>query len=182
MRKLLILALALALVGCAGFLRWETNRGDGDWFYVPFEGGTLRVSSGECGGFDWREMQDFANRAFRDMSEAWPAESFKSDKIFVRGEKLSNRNGYYSTKRNLIVFNCGVERVLRHELFHYYCYNAQLTGCDCYWIDHPAPEGYNLDCTRRVVKPNTSLAVPSVEPSCIVWGVDGIGALVECGE
>jgi len=167
-RKLLILVLALTLLataGCASFLRWETNRGDGDWAYLPFEGGTLRVSAGECGGFDWREMQDWANKAYREMREVWPVEEFKSDRIFVRGERLNNRNGYYSTAKNMIVFNCGVEEVIRHELFHYYCYNAKLTGCDCYTIDHPG--GWELDCTRKVEFADT-LAIPAYGGNTII--------------
>ena len=187
MRKFAVLVLAIALAtGCASLMRWETNRGDGDWRYLPFNGGTLRVSAGECGGFDWKTMQDWADKAYNEMRVVWPVEEFKSDRIFVRGERLASRHGYYSVRKNLIVFNCGEENVLRHELFHYYCYNAKLTGCDCATIDHPG--GWNLDCTRKVEFADT-LAIPAYGgnattditlPTCFREHDDGTLTWTEC--
>jgi hypothetical protein len=121
-------------------------------FTVEFEGGSLLVRRGECEAVDPATVRDWANRAHRDLSEAWPdrTDRFRADGLVMVGmrEPITNKgksaNGYWDRKRQAVVFKCGVEIVIRHELFHVWCDRARLP-CDCTWIDHP--DGFDLDCT-----------------------------------
>jgi len=133
MRRLLV--LLLLCLSCSYIMDrdpWDGAR------YKPlrFDGGTLMVSTGECSPVDFPVLIDWANRAYRDMSAAQPGFDFTIDQIYVYGQKLSTRHGYYDTKDKVIVFDCGEENVIRHELFHRYCYRWKM-GCNCATIDHP---------------------------------------------
>jgi len=121
---------------------------------VTFEGGSLRVQNGECDEVDLATIREWADRAHRDLSEAWPdrADRFRVDGLVMYGMRKPITNhgksayGYWDRKRQTVVYKCGVERVIRHELFHVWCDRAELP-CDCTWIDHP--DGFNLDCSPR---------------------------------
>jgi len=123
-------------------------------FSVAFEGGSLLVLKGECEEVDAEVIRDWANRAHRDLSEAWPDRvgRFQLDGLVMDGrrEPITNNGksafGYWDRKKQTVVYQCGVENVIRHELFHVWCDRARLP-CDCTWIDHP--DGFNLDCTPR---------------------------------
>ena len=120
---------------------------------VTFEGGTLRVVAGECDEVDLETIREWADRAHRDLSEVWPgrAGQFRVDGLVMYGmvEPISNGKpayGYWDRKRQTVVYRCGVERVIRHELFHVWCDRAELP-CNCTWIDHP--DGFGLDCSPQ---------------------------------
>jgi hypothetical protein len=120
---------------------------------VDFDGGSLRVRRGECDDVDVTAVRDWANRAHRDLSEAWPdrTERFRVDGLVMVGmrEPVASgepAQGYWDRKRRRVVYRCGIEIVIRHELFHVWCDRAELP-CDCTWIDHP--DGYDLDCSPQ---------------------------------
>jgi hypothetical protein len=102
---------------------------------VSFKGGRLRVIRGECGAPNLTLVWDWADMAY----DKWLADrGFPPDTdIRVRGRKLK-KHGYY-TKR-MIIYHCGEENVIRHELFHHWSY---VRG-DYFWkkIDHKP--GYTL--------------------------------------
>ena len=155
--------VGLALLGCALAAACGTAKDSRDspappldarGFMVNFEGGSLLVQRGECDEVDAATVREWANRAHRDLSEAWPdrAGRFRSDGLVMYGmrEPITNNGksayGYWDRKRQRVVYKCGVEHVIRHELFHVWCDRARLP-CDCTWIDHP--DGFDLDCTPR---------------------------------
>ena len=117
---------------------------------VHFAGGTLLVERGACDGVDTERVREWADRAFAEMGAAWPAHV---GRFRVSGLRMSGQRdprtasgaayGYWDRKRSTIVFRCGVENVVRHELFHVYCERAALP-CDCKRIDHP--DGFDLNC------------------------------------
>jgi len=120
---------------------------------VAFSGGTLRVVAGECDTVDVAVIHEWAERARRDLSEAWPerASRFTVSDLTLRGERdphVGGRpaHGYWLRATRTVVFRCGDERVIRHELFHVWCEDAGLP-CDCTRIDHP--EGFRLDCSPQ---------------------------------
>ena len=120
---------------------------------VTFDGGTLRVVTGECDEVDLATIREWADRAHRDLSEVWPgrADRFRVDGLVMYGmlEPISNGKpayGYWDRKRQTVVYQCGVERVIRHELFHVWCDRTDLP-CNCTWIDHP--DGFGLDCAPQ---------------------------------
>jgi len=123
-------------------------------FTVTFEGGSLLVRKGECEEVDAEIIRDWADRAHRDLSKAWPdrADRFRVDGLVLDGmrQPITNNGksayGYWDRKKQRVVYQCGVERVIRHELFHVWCDRARLP-CNCTWIDHP--DGFNLDCSPR---------------------------------
>ena len=123
-------------------------------FTVEFEGGSLFVRKGECEEVDPATIRDWADRAHRDLSAAWPdrADRFRVDGLLMSGmrEPITNNGksayGYWDRKKQTVVYKCGVENVIRHELFHVWCDRARLP-CNCTWIDHP--DGFNLDCSPR---------------------------------
>jgi len=117
---------------------------------VSFSGGSFTVEPGECESIDAARLREWAERAHADMSTAWPD---RAKRFRVSGLRLLGRldpqaagapaSGYWDRERETIVFRCGVEEVVRHELFHVYCEHAALP-CDCRRIDHPG--GYDLSC------------------------------------
>ena len=123
-----------------------------DAIAVEFDGGTLRVLKGECDEVDPELIREWADRAYRDLSEVWPerTDRFRADGLTMFGmrDAVTRRgrsvNGFWDRRARRIVYKCGVEIVIRHELFHVWCESARLP-CDCTWIDHP--DGFNLDCT-----------------------------------
>jgi hypothetical protein len=123
-------------------------------FTVEFDGGSLLVRKGECEDVDPATIREWADRAHRDLSAAWPdrADRFQVDRLVMygMGDAITNKgksvNGYWDRKRQTVVYKCGVEIVIRHELFHVWCDRARLP-CNCTWIDHP--DGFNLDCTPK---------------------------------
>jgi hypothetical protein len=123
-------------------------------FTVTFAGGSLLVRKGECEEVDAETVRDWADRAHRDLSRAWPdrAERFRVDGLVMDGQlqPITSQGkfayGYWDRKKQRVVFQCGVENVIRHELFHVWCDHAGLP-CNCTWIDHPG--GFELDCTPK---------------------------------
>jgi hypothetical protein len=153
---LLVVGCAAA-AGCAPARQAEDSPApvaEAEEFTVEFEGGSLLVRKGECEEIAPETIREWANRAHRDLSEAWPGRAalFRTDRLVMYGmrEPITNKgrtaNGYWDRKRQTVVYKCGVEIVIRHELFHVWCDRARLP-CDCTWIDHPG--GFNLDCTPK---------------------------------
>lgn len=153
---MLLIGLVVA-AGCGPAREAEdspTTPADSRVFTVEFEGGSLLVRKGECEEVDPVTIREWADRAHRDLSEVWPdrADRFRVDRLEMVGmlEPTTNKgrsaNGYWDRKKQRVVYKCGVERVIRHELFHVWCDRAELP-CNCTWIDHP--DGFNLDCTQK---------------------------------
>ncbi len=123
-------------------------------FDVEFDGGTLHVVTGECEAVDPDTIRDWADRAYRDLSAAWPdrTDRFRAEGLTMVGmldavtRKGRSVNGYWDRERQTIVFKCGVEIVIRHELFHVWCERGGLP-CDCARIDHPG--GFDLECRPK---------------------------------
>ena len=117
---------------------------------VEFEAGSLLVERGECKRVDAGLLREWADKAHADMSAAWPerATRFRASGVRLVG-RVDPRSGgkpvygYWDRERSTVFFRCGVEEVVRHELFHAWCERAELP-CDCERIDHP--DGFDLRC------------------------------------
>jgi len=119
--------------------------------HLTFSGGSFVVERGECASVDEARLRAWADRAHADLGAAWPerARRFRVSKLRLLGRLDPHAdggpaNGYWDRERDTIVFRCGVEEVVRHELFHVWCERAALP-CDCKRIDHPG--GFDLRCT-----------------------------------
>lgn len=141
-----VLILAMLCVCCA-YLGFDTTPHGDDYEVLRFHGGFLRVSGGECGDLtdETREIiTEWADRAYEDWADHHEAVILTDHpKVYVRGMKISQQ-GLYDRNKHLVKYRCDKPQVIRHELFHAYCY-IQNPGCDCFWIDHP--EGTKVeDC------------------------------------
>ena len=117
---------------------------------MSFSGGSLLVDRGECATVDEARVREWADRAHADLRAAWPdgEKRFRVSRLRLLGRLDPHAdgapaNGYWDRERETIVFRCGVEEVVRHELFHAWCERAALP-CDCKRIDHPG--GFDLTC------------------------------------
>ena len=117
---------------------------------LTFSGGSFVVDPGECDAVDESRLRDWADRAHTDIRAEWPEREkrFRVSRLRLVGrlDPQANgaaANGFWDRERATIVFRCGVEEVVRHELFHVWCERAALP-CDCKRIDHPG--GFDLAC------------------------------------
>jgi hypothetical protein len=136
----------LPLIASCALIFKDNPEGDNYQAY-RFDGGTMWVSHGDCPPISDTTRDtliDWANRGYRDWIKYHPSFFMNHNhKLWVRGANITEQ-GKYDPKRNLITFRCDKPEVIRHELFHAYCYFVQ-PGCDCFWIDHP--EGKSVeDC------------------------------------
>ena len=143
--------VALALVAAGGAAGGDPSSSSApSTVTVDFAGGSLRVERGECDAFDAGVIREWADRAYADLSAAWPdrAALFRAEGLRLSGRRDPASGGkpaygYWDRERATIVFRCGTEPVVRHELFHVWCERARLP-CDCERIDHPG--GFDLAC------------------------------------
>ena len=115
---------------------------------VSFLGGEIKVAKGQCSGADLHVVREWADRAYTDMSEFHP--KLPRVSLRMRGEvspRTGGRtvNGYYKKSCDMIVYKCGVENVIRHELFHVWAWKLGLS----YWLTIDHPGGHNLDGTPK---------------------------------
>lgn len=66
--------------------------------------------------------------------------------VVIRGELSQAAYGVYHPSTDQVEVQTGVERVLRHELQHRFCYRLNLPEECCYYQDHPG--GYDLKCKK----------------------------------
>lgn len=147
LRKVVFVALIVLLCASCVYFTRNTDPYDENYIALTFNGGKLWLSSGECQPLDSETEQifkDWANRAWDDMHEAghWPSTLGEGGKkVWVRGMKIADQ-GKYSTKQRLIIYRCDKPIVIRHELFHAWCYIDSMP-CNCFLIDHP--EGTKIE-------------------------------------
>ena len=110
---------------------------------IRFAGGTLRVAEGDCGMVDIVTMRQWADKAYIDMLAYHPR--LPQIDLRVRGEDLDSRNGYVKLRDGVVVYRCGVETVIRHELFHYWAWKIGLP----YYMTINHPDGHSLDGTPK---------------------------------
>lgn len=106
---------------------------------VDFDGGTLLVSRGHCESVDLDELVEWADKAYADAHGAWPDIDLPVRNLYVTGRNIQDY-GLYKRKLHRVEYRCGWEKVIRHELFHHWCYEHALP-CNCRLIDHPPEKG-----------------------------------------
>lgn len=147
---------ALLVVGCVGCLSLfksdVDDLPDGKNTPIGFDGGLIYWMPQWCPDTDKAAdkllIESWANRAWADLSAQWPAKAKQTSVWFVgKQDPHTNKGnavqGYWDASENRIVYRCGIEQVIRHELFHVYCDRWHLP-CNCARIDHP--DGSGLDC------------------------------------
>lgn len=139
----------IVLCASCAYFGYLSDPYDENYVALKFDGGKIWVSNGECPSLndETREViKDWSNRAWNDLREAGFRPSILGDsdkKVWMRGQKITEQ-GKYSRKQRLITYRCDKPHVVRHELFHAWCYIDEMP-CDCFWIDHP--EGTKIeDC------------------------------------
>ena len=113
--------------------------------------GWLRFAAGECEGADRQRLVDSARATIEAFAEVYPErrDRLRLDGLYVYGERDPHTRsgrpvyGLYRRSKRLVLFRCGYENVIRHELVHHYCEELRLP-CDCARMDHPA--GYDMRC------------------------------------
>lgn len=152
----LALFVTLYVVSC-GLISTDPNPPRAEYATVPLgEGGYLLAAAGECPAIDLAEVESWARRARRDMLAVYPD---AGPKLSLNGWRLYGKTaptfngaivqGYTDRERKTMFFQCGIERVVRHEAFHVWCPRLDLPEwCDCRFYDHRG--GFNLDCSPRL--------------------------------
>ena len=109
-------------------------------YRIDYSGGVLIVSPWECKAVNLAVLRLWANAAWKDMSAVWGS-SVPRCRTRVVGMRDPGNQGYYSADSGIVFFKCGVEQVIRHELFHRWAHKMGLA----HWrtIDHP--DGHKID-------------------------------------
>jgi hypothetical protein len=106
--------------------------------------GWVKISDGDCALVDRGLVVNGARSAFRRFAKAYPdrGHELKLEGVYFYGENNlrsksgSRLNGLSRHSKRLILFRCGYEMVIEHELLHYHCRELDLP-CDCSTIEHP---------------------------------------------
>ena len=143
--------LLLAAAGCSGggagptapTLKATTG------FVIHTPHGAVRVDTGGR-DFDQAAAVDAIERGYAQAREqiGAVADSHTLDgmRVLVRTELSQPAYGVYHPDSDEVEVLEGVERVLRHELQHRFCYRMELPEECCYYQDHPG--GYDLECRK----------------------------------
>lgn len=117
---------------------------------VPTQWGAIAVTAGSCGDIDAERIVDSVTRGYtRAVEVAGSAvNSVTLEGMTMRGEidlECSGTAAYgcYFFDRDQVLFRCGHENVVEHELQHRFCDQLDRP-CDCYKTDHAG--GVDLNC------------------------------------
>ncbi|HEX2254545.1 MAG TPA: hypothetical protein VHQ65_14850 [Thermoanaerobaculia bacterium] len=137
--------LALALAACSGG-GGPTDPGGAD-LVLETSYGTLRVATGG-NPFDpgeaLRAIENGYAQASAQLGANASLDSLSGLRIVVRPGIFEDAYGMYHPRHDEIEMAAGVERVLRHELQHRFCYRMGHPDDCCLLVDHPG--GYDLAC------------------------------------
>ena len=117
---------------------------------VATQWGPIALTAGECGQIDTGRLADSVVKGYqRAAAVAGPAvESVTLEGMTMHGEPDLSCSGIaaygcYYFDRDQVLFRCGYENVIEHELQHRLC-NQLHRPCDCHQVDHPG--GVDLNC------------------------------------
>jgi len=111
--------------------------------------GSVRVDTGG-NDFNAAEAMEAIERGYAQAREqigaAADRHTLDGMVVMVRNELSQPAYGVYHPDSDRVEVLTGVERVLRHELQHRFCYRMSLPEECCYNQDHPG--GFDLHCRK----------------------------------
>ncbi len=117
---------------------------------VATQWGAIALSTGACGEVDTDLLVDSVIKGYQRARAVAGSvvDSITLEGMTMRGEPdLKCRGtaayGCYFFNRDQVLFRCGYENVIEHELQHRFC-DQLKRPCDCYQTDHPG--GVDLNC------------------------------------
>jgi len=117
---------------------------------VATQWGPIDLSTGECGQVDTDLLVDSVIKGYQRARAAAGSvvDSITLEGMTMHGQadlKCSGTAAYgcYFFNRDQVLFRCGYENVIEHELQHRFC-DQLKRPCDCYQTDHPG--GVDLNC------------------------------------
>jgi hypothetical protein len=137
----------LAVVACSGASSPTEPANFDTVLSTPY--GSARVVANGC-AFDLAAARDAVEAGYAQARSQIGREadlmSFDGVVIIMHPGPFDGAVGRYSPKHDHIEVAEGVERVLRHELQHRFCYMRGESRDCCFYQDHP--NGYDLHCNR----------------------------------
>jgi len=140
--------ILLAAVACSGSSSSPTEPTSGE-SVLSTPHGAARVVTNGC-AFDPAAAVDAVEAGYAQARAQIGNEadlmSFDGVVVLLHPGPFDGAVGRYSPREDEIEVAQGVERVLRHELQHRFCYHLGLPRDCCFYQDHPG--GYDLHCNR----------------------------------
>lgn len=140
--------ILLAAVACSGSSSSPTEPMSGESVLsTPY--GTARVITNGC-PFDPAAAVEAVEAGYAQARAQIGNEAdligFDGAVVLLHPGTFDGAVGRYSPRQDEIEVAQGIERVLRHELQHRFCYRLGLPRDCCFYQDHPG--GYDLHCNR----------------------------------
>jgi len=140
--------LLLAAAGCSDGGAGPTAP-TGAGIVIQTSYGPVQVDTGGH-DFDPAEAVEAIERGYAQAREqigaAADRHTLNGMRVVVRSQLSQPAYGVYHPASDQVEVLTGVERVLRHELQHRFCYRMNLPEECCFLQDHPG--GYDLSCRK----------------------------------
>lgn len=149
---LVALAIALPTLACSGSGSSPTSPSVAGLLptEITTRWGSLTLVAGDCGGVDSERIAASVADGYRRAASVAGAvvDTVSLEGMMMRG--ISDLDcggaaayGCYFFDRDEVLFRCGYENVVEHELQHRLCDRLDRS-CDCHMVDHSG--GTNLNC------------------------------------